>query len=144
MSSKLNLIGFTEEYLLDIPEIDEQHKRFFDLLAKIGDAAPDLYKVLDDDEVDAVVDVLDELRDYAMLHFRTEEAYMREVDYPGIAKQKSEHNRFMTDVIRMEAEFMNGSAIPAIKIRNFMHDWYREHILELDKPFSLFYKEKTG
>lgn len=141
MPPKLNLAGFTEEYVMDIPEIDEQHKAFFDLLDRIGQAAPDLYKVLDDDEVDGVVDVLDELRNYAMLHFRTEEAYMKEVDFPDLSKQKKAHNRFITDLIRLEAELLNGSAMPAITIRNFMHDWYRDHIMSMDKPFSSFYKE---
>ena len=141
MISKLNLAGFTEEYVVNIPEIDEQHKEFFDLLGKIETVAPDLYKVMDDDEVDDIVDVISELRDYALLHFRTEESYMQECNYPGLSDQKKEHNRFITDVIRMEAELMNGSAMPAIKIRNFMHDWYRDHIMEMDKPFSEFYSK---
>jgi len=143
MISKLNLAGFKEDYLVEIPEIDEQHKTFFDMLDKIAQVVPDMYKPLDDDEADELIDVIDELRDYAMDHFRTEEIYMRDVNYPDLAVQKKEHNRFITDVIRMEAELMNGSAMPAIKIRNFMHDWYRDHILNLDKPFSKFYRENS-
>ncbi|MGL1861703.1 MAG: hemerythrin family protein [Pseudodesulfovibrio sp.] len=143
MASKLNLVGFTEEYVMDIPEIDDQHKAFFDLLDKINDVAPDLYKPLSDEEVDDIVDVINELRDYALFHFRTEEAYMQEINYPELAKQKKEHNRFITDVIRMEAELMNGSSMPAIKVRNFMHDWYRGHIMSEDKPFGEFYKKNS-
>jgi len=139
-----SLAGFTDEYLIDIQELDEQHRTFFDLLEKIGATVSDFYKPLDDDEVDDVIDIMSELREYALLHFRTEESYMQETAYPGLAKQKQAHNRFITDVIRMEAELMNGSAIPAIKIRNFMHDWYRDHILELDKPFGKFYKENKA
>ncbi len=141
MSPTLNLAGFTKEYLIEIPELDEQHKQFFDLLSKISEIMPDLYKPLDDDEVDEIVDVIGELREYALLHFRTEEGYMNEVAYPGLPAQRKEHNRFITDVIRMEAELMNGSSMPAIKIRNFMHDWYRDHIMTLDKPFSEFYNK---
>ena len=144
MTPKLNLAGFTQEYVVGIPEIDEQHETFFDMLAKIGDVVPDLYKPLDDDEVDDLADVLDELREYAMMHFRSEESYMREVDYPEFSQQKKAHNRFITDVIRMEAELMNGSAVPAIKVRNFMHDWFRDHILSMDKTFAEFYKKTKG
>lgn len=144
MASRLNLAGFTQEYLVDIKELDEQHKTFFTLLDKIGNAVPDLYRPLSDEEADSLIDVLGELRDYALLHFRTEEGYMQEIDYPGLARQKREHNRFITDVIRMEGELMNGSAMPAIKIRTFMHDWYRDHILSLDKPFGQTYKKIKG
>lgn len=142
MPPKLNLAGFTEEYIVGVDEIDDQHREFFTLLDKIGDVVPDLYKPLDDEEVDDLLDVMYDLRDYALLHFRTEEGYMKEVDYPGLEKQRTEHNRFITDVIRMEAELMNGTAMPAIKVRNFMHDWYRDHILSLDKPFCEFYNKK--
>lgn len=141
MVSKLNLAGFTKEYTMNIPEIDEQHEHFFVLLDRIGEVAPDLYRPLEDDEVDDIIDVIDELRDYAMLHFRTEESYMRELNFPNLPLQKKEHNRFITDVIRLEAELMNGSAMPAIKIRNFMHDWYRDHIMNMDMPFADFYKK---
>jgi len=143
MLAKLNLAGFKEEYLMDIPEIDDQHKTYFEMLDKLGDVTSDLYKPLDDDEVDEVVDILNELRDYAMLHFRTEETYMKDVNYPGLSAQKKEHNRFITDVIRMEADLMNGSIVPLIKIQNFMHDWYRDHIMNLDKPFSEFYSKNS-
>ena len=143
MPSKLNLAGFASEYLMDIPEIDEQHKTLFGLLDTIGNATDDLYKPLSDDEVDDIIDVLDEFRNYALLHFRTEESYMQEIDYPDLPKQKNEHNRFITDIIRLEAELLNGSSMPAIKIRNFIHDWSRGHILEQDKPFGDFYKENS-
>ena len=36
---------------------------------------------------------------------------------------------------------MNGSAIPPIKVRTFMTEWCREHILNMDKPFGKFYKD---
>lgn len=141
MPPSLNLAGFIKEYVIGIPELDEQHETFFTMLDNIADVAPDLYKPLDDDEADALIDVIGELREYALLHFRTEEGWMREVEYPGLDKQKQAHNRFITDVIRMEAELLNGTAMPAIKVRNFMHDWYRDHILGLDKPFGEFYSK---
>ncbi len=141
MTQRLSLAGFTAEYVMDIEELDEQHRTFFTLLAKLATSVPDMYRPLDDEEADAVIDVLNELRDYAMLHFRTEEGYMQEIGYPGLEKQKREHNRFITDVIRMEGELLNGTVMPAIKLHNFMHDWYRDHILTLDKPFGQTYNK---
>lgn len=130
-----------EELVLDIPEIDEQHQTFHELMSKIGQVVPDMYKPMGDDQVDDVIDVLYDLREFAMLHFRTEEDYMSEVDYPELEQQISEHERFLTDLTRMEAELMNGSAIPAIKVFNFLNDWYQDHIRNLDKPFGEFYSK---
>lgn len=141
MVGKLNLAGFTKEYITDINEIDEQHQEFFDMLSKIESTFPDLYQPLDDDGVDDLVDILSGLRDYSLHHFGIEEGYMQEVDYPGLKAQKVAHNKFITDVIRMEAELMNGSSMPPIKVRNFISEWYREHIINLDKPFGEFYNK---
>lgn len=144
MAPKLNLAGFSKEYIIDIQEIDEQHEQFFDMLGKIDSVTDDLYRPLEDDEVDDLLDIMNDLRDYALHHFGTEEGYMQEVEYPGLKAQKKAHNKFITDVIRMEAELMNGSAIPAIKVHTFMAEWYREHIISMDKPFSSFYKDKKA
>ena len=138
MPSDPNSADFKKEYTIGIPELDEQHETFFTLLDTIADVAPDLYKPLDDDEADDLMDVLGKLRDHALLHFRTEESCMEEADYPGLDDQEEAHDRFMADLTRMEAEVMNGTAMPAIKIRNFVHDWLRDHLLELDRPFGEF------
>ncbi len=90
-----------------------------------------------------MLDVLIELRDFSLLHFRTEESYMQEKEFPGMAAHKSEHNRLVTDIIQMEAELMNGSAMPSIKIFNSLHNWYRDHILEMDKPFGELYNKNA-
>ena len=139
MSDNLKSPVFPESLHLGIPDLDEQHETFFAMLARVGDAVPDLYKVLDDDEADDVLDVLADLRDYALEHFGVEEGYMREVDYHDLSVQKAEHNRFISDVTRMEAELMNGTAIPAIKIHTFMHEWLEQHITEHDRPFGDYY-----
>ncbi|BCS90062.1 bacteriohemerythrin [Pseudodesulfovibrio sediminis] len=141
MSSKLNLAEYTKEYVIGIEELDEQHQSFFEMLTKIDAVAPDLYRPMDEDEADDILDILGELRDYALHHFGTEEGYMQEVKYPGLKAQKAAHNKFITDVIRMEAEIMNGSSMPPIKIRNFITEWYGEHILTMDKPFGTFYSK---
>lgn len=143
MAPKLNLAGFSQEYLMDIPEIDEQHKSYFELLDTMTEVVDDFYTPMTEDEADGVIDILDRLREYALVHFHTEEGYMAEAKYPGLEAQRNEHNRFITDVIRMTGEIMNGTAMPAIKIRNFMHDWYRDHILTMDKPFSEYYRQRS-
>ncbi|MEF2229574.1 MAG: hemerythrin family protein [Pseudodesulfovibrio sp.] len=144
MAPNLNLAGFSREYLIGIPELDDQHQTFFTMLDRIAEVAPDLCRPLEEAEADALVDIIGELREYALLHFRTEEGCMKEADYPGLDEQKKDHNRFITAVIRMEGEILNGMAVPPIKARNFMHDWCRDHILNMDKRFGEFQKQNKG
>lgn len=144
MPSDSNSADFKKKYTIGIPELDEQHETFFTLLNTITGVARDLYSPLDEDEADDLVDVLGEVREYALLHFQTEEDLMREAGYHGLEGQEEAHARFISDLTRMEAEVMNGTAIPAIKIRNFVHDWLRDHILELDREFGEFHKKNKA
>jgi len=142
MSSNTISPVFPEKLVLGIPDLDQQHEGYFAMAAKLGKVVPDVRRVLDDDEVDAVLDILADLRDFALEHFVSEEDLMREVDYPGLDTQVEEHHKFISDVGQMEVQLMNGSAIPVIKIYQFVYDWFADHILEHDVPFGEFYKNK--
>lgn len=133
---------FPEKLTLGIPDLDRQHETYFTMAARLGKAVPDIRRVLDDDEVDAVLDILADLRDYALEHFATEETLMGEADYPELEPHSDEHNKFILDIGQMEAELMNGSAIPVVKVHQFVHDWFEDHIREHDKRFGEFYTNK--
>jgi len=141
MAPTRNPAGFSPEYKVDIPEIDEQHATFFAMLARIDTVADDLYRPLEDDGVDEVLDIMDEIRKHAQDHFGTEEGYMEEVGYPGLDDHRTAHERFLDGIVRMEGELLNGSAVPPVKIRTFLADSCRDHILSMDKPFGQFYNK---
>ncbi|BDQ35117.1 bacteriohemerythrin [Pseudodesulfovibrio portus] len=141
MSTTRNSAGFSPECEVSIPEIDEQHATFFDMIERIGTVADDLYRPLDDDAVDEALDIMAEIREHAQAHFGTEEGYMQEVDYPGLDDHRTAHERFLDDIARLEGELLNGSAVPPIKVRTFLTESCRGHILSMDKPFGQFYNK---
>lgn len=144
MASKLNMAGFSKEHVVEIQEIDEQHETFFDMLGKIDTVADDLYRPLDDDGVDDVLDIMSEIREFAQAHFGTEEGYMEEVDYPDLDTHKAAHDKLLDDIVRMEGELLNGSSVPPIKIRTFLADSSLEHIISQDMAFGKFYKKNKN
>ncbi|MBG0791213.1 MAG: hemerythrin family protein [Desulfovibrionaceae bacterium] len=141
MASNRNSAGTSTEYVIDIREIDEQHERIFDILDRIETVAEDLYRPLDDDEVDDALDIMGELRECAREHFGTEEGYMEEADYPALDDHRAAHEKFIDDLIRMEGELLNGSSVPPVKIHAFLAESCREHILSMDSPFGDFYNK---
>lgn len=143
MAAKPTPPGFSSELVLDIRELDEQHEALFSMLGRIDTVSPDMYRQLDDDETDAMLDIMNDLRDFAMQHFSLEENLMDEADYPGLDDQQGAHERFLDDLVRMEAELMNGTSVPPVKLHGFLADWFAEHIRELDRPFAEFRKESA-
>ncbi|EGB16422.1 hemerythrin-like metal-binding protein [Pseudodesulfovibrio mercurii] len=138
MSAKQNPAGFTPELTLGVRELDEQHETLFRMLDRIDTVSPDMYRQLDDDETDAMLDIMNDLKDAALQHFGYEENLMDETDYPGLDDQQDAHERFIDDLIRLEAELMNGTSVPPVKLHAFLADWFADHVRELDRPFAEF------
>lgn len=143
MAAKPIPSGFSPELALGVPELDEQHKTLFSMLGRISAVSPDMYRQLDDDETDEMLDIMNDLKDFAMQHFGFEENLMDEADYPGLDDQQDAHERFLDDLVRMEAELMNGTSVPPIKLHGFLADWFADHIRELDRPFAEFRKKSA-
>ena len=107
-----------EEYKIGVEQIDEQHKKLFELADKA-------YMLLKDelviDKYDKIVEILEELKEYTIFHFRSEEEYMQSIGYKRLFTQKVEHDNFIK-----ELEDVDYSSIDAkqdeslVKILNFL------------------------
>lgn len=120
-----------EEYKIGVANIDEQHKKLFELADKAYMLLKDELAV---DKYDKIVHILEELKEYTMFHFKSEEEYMESINYKRLFTQKIEHEQFIKTL-----ENVDYSAIDAkqdeslVKILNFLNDWLVEHILKTDK-----------
>jgi hemerythrin len=115
-----------------VEEIDAQHRELFrraaDLLGGIRRGDPG--------EIGALVDYLHR---YAVTHFGAEEAAMREGRYPGYARHKAEHDRFIEDLLQIAAEHdEGGGAFVAVRIDHWLGGWLREHVSGTDKELGRF------
>lgn len=128
-------------YSVHLEEIDEQHKRFFELINSIYDLL-DLKKV----EPERLLIVLTHLGDYAFYHFATEEGYFKIFRYENTDDHIREH-----DVFRAKAkEFLersrrlNGAdAYPLVtEIAEFAKGWLEHHIMVEDKKYMPLFRAK--
>ena len=81
---------FTDDCLIGVEEIDNEHRRLFEL---INDTAELLEKV--DVNRNDVTELFRELNDYAVLHFAHEEEYMEKIDDPELPRQRQMHQAFV-------------------------------------------------
>ena len=80
---------FTEDCLIGIPKIDEEHRKLFGLINE----AADLLSVTPLAPAN-VQKILSELNSYVATHFAHEEAYMAEINDPELPQQQLEHKAF--------------------------------------------------
>lgn len=122
---------FKEEFRSGIEQIDAEHKRLFEI-------ADQLYKLMVDefipDKYDYILQVLNELKDYAATHFKHEEEYMMKIRYRKLISQKAEHDEFITKISEYDFDKIDENQRQVIlDLLEFLNDWLIHHILESDK-----------
>ena len=114
-------------YSVGDPEIDIQHKGLFAL-------ANALDEQLSDDQLELM---LRELSKYAMNHFAAEEQLMLELAYPRRSQHVGHHNTLILQLKRLSRQDFKETR-NIIALRDFIHEWLREHIMKEDQGYAQF------
>lgn len=124
-----------EEYFTGIDLIDQEHKRLFEL-------AEETYQILKQeftpDKYDYIQALLQELKNYTIMHFEHEEQYMEEIGHKKLYTQKIQHEGFRRKLDElMNQDNLNGALEEQDQvvedILQFLTDWLVSHILNNDK-----------
>ena len=124
-----------DEFKTGIDFIDEQHSRLFEI-------ADEAYNLLKNDftidKFDKVIDLIDELKDYTVFHFKSEEEYMDSINYKKRFTQKIEHDAFLKKLEEVDYRVIDKDPDEYIlKILEFLNQWLTGHILHNDKLIGM-------
>lgn len=123
-----------DEYLTGIDQIDQEHRRLFEITQeayelKNNEFIPDKY--------DNISELLHELKDYTIQHFQHEEAYMESIQYKRMFTQKIQHQAFIEKLEEFNLDHLDDDSDEMIvEILEFLTSWLVEHILENDKKIG--------
>lgn len=129
------LIEWREEYSVNVEIIDKQHKRLFEILNQFYN---DIMEIRGQDSIKKVVN---DLSEYAVIHFKTEEDIMLKIDYPDYKMHKKEHDTFVNKVVELHKKLQSGEFVLSIEVLNFLKDWLINHILKVDKNYVDFFNK---
>lgn len=120
-----------EEYLIGVEQIDKEHTVLFAIADEIYELCKNEFVP---DKFDHITNLIQRLRDYAIMHFEHEEAYMESIQYKRMFTQKIQHDNFKRKLDTMDLEIIDDDQEQAIEeLLKFVTDWLVEHILETDK-----------
>lgn len=127
--------AFTDQYKTGITLIDHEHERLFEIVKETKEViqAELLY-----DKYDEIIHILNELKDYTVMHFQDEESYMERIGYTGLALQRYAHAAFvdrlnginLDDVDDNQKEYLD-------ELLQFLLNWLTNHILKMDKQIPV-------
>ncbi|QJB56308.1 bacteriohemerythrin [Pseudodesulfovibrio sp. zrk46] len=129
-------IDWSSKNRVGITEVDNQHKKLFDLLNSLHQAT------VNGEEQSALGRILDELVDYTVYHFETEEKLFLEYGYPGYEDHKEVHDDLTRQAVELQEEFREGSVTISFDLLDFLNDWLVTHTTGLDQEMAMFFKGK--
>ncbi len=88
-----------------------------------------------------MINLLSNLEDYALTHFKTEEAYMASISYPRLAEHKDLHRKYSKRVLDFTLVYLNQNSNNPSEVLKFLRNWWTHHILEEDSKYALHVKE---
>jgi len=130
------LIQWNDSLSVNVKEIDRQHQRLVGMINELNDA------MRQGKGNEVLKKTVRELIQYAATHFRTEEKYFDQFQYPDAAGHKKEHADFTRKVSDFKDGFEKGTLGLSIQVMGFLSDWLQNHIKGVDKKYGPFFNEK--
>ena len=109
--------------------LDSQHKELIELVNEVnGDAD--------------LAEVLEGLRHYREVHFRTEEDLLQAADYPDLEEHRKFHDAFRSWLDGVMAAHRTGHDDDAVRwnVHHYLCVWLANHLLVHDKAFAPWLK----
>ena len=129
------MIEWKDKYSVGISVIDEEHKKLIGILNKA------IFTKGHNDNPEELKEVLREMTNYALTHFRTEETYMKEFKYPEYQDHKEEHRDFSTGIIAYHEKVIKGDSQIANEIIEYLKWWLVNHIQVTDRKYINCFRE---
>jgi hemerythrin-like metal-binding protein len=120
---------------VDVPEIDEDHRRLVDLFNLLNHA------VADGESRDYTEALLDELIACTIWHFKHEERLMLKYGYKGLAEHQSEHAGLIDSAMALQQKFLSGGSPASSEDIEFLEHWLTGHIYGADMDLGAFLGE---
>ncbi len=126
------MIQFTDDCLMGVEQLDEEHRHLFDLL---GRGMYMLHNEYSGDQYSAIKALLEELEEYAERHFVHEEQYMEQLRDPELILQRSQHMFFKERILEFLVKNIDDEDRQRDMLEdliNFLARWLYHHIIGSD------------
>lgn len=125
------MVKWKSDYEIGVSLIDEQHRKLFEIANSAYELLRNDFYV---DKYDKIIEILAELKDYTVFHFKSEEEYMLSIGYKRFLSHKVEHENFINEINNINLAEIDANQDESVKeLLGFVVDWIDKHILDQDK-----------
>lgn len=125
-------IIWIDEYSVGVKQFDIQHQTILNELNK-------LYLSFESvSESEDLQVILQNLNNYAIVHFKTEEQLLEKYKYHDLLTQKNEHQLYQQKIDNLMQRFDTEGHGVMLETIGFIADWWMGHIQGCDKEYTRF------
>ena len=137
MDVPLSIPRIDKKYSIGIPEMDAQHVRWIQLIEEFRSVADGGLE--EQAHIDAAACALEQLLQYTISHFKSEEQLLAAQNYPHLEDHKKQHRELAAIVTRLleEARAQSSRKTP-LKLNFLATIWLLEHITHEDVKYARF------
>lgn len=132
---QLASLEWSEKFTLNIQSMDEEHKQ-------IVDSINSLVIAINDERESDVAKGIDALAKIAINHFRDEENFLKEINYPDFASHKRIHESLLAQLTEYRGAY-GTPAFDSFKFVRFVQKWLLSHILGVDSQYAEYYQKQN-
>lgn len=133
---RMAYIQWSEQYMIGIEEIDVQHEKLFELVNSMHEA------VINGDYPSVGEKILEDLMDYILEHFATEEKLFLAENYPHYEKHKQEHDLLARQAFDIQEDFKDQKILLTFELLDFLSDWLKKHTTSSDLKYAQFLQHR--
>ncbi len=87
--------------------------------------------------------ILSMMTDYCLEHFKKEENYMKEFNYPYFEEHKQMHNEYKYKVAKYNIDLFGENPTDPEEIILYIKNWWTNHILKYDLKYESYKKSNN-
>ncbi len=126
----MSFYNWTDDLTVGNQAVDDQHKKIIDLINRYHDTLEQK------GTRSALVADFKAIADYAIRHFRDEEAQMERCRYPQLERHRIIHKQLLDWVGTLGQQPASGVAAVESQIQFFLKSWLTAHIKGIDQQYS--------
>lgn len=123
------LMAWDKNMSVGVEVLDEQHRKLIEIINEA-------YAAIQKHDEPAMADLIDKMRDYALMHFATEEELLKKHGYPELEDHKFQHAKFNNDVDEFKKKLYEKTNLSQIFL--FLSRWLTTHIMDEDRKYTSY------
>ena len=122
----MGYIKLTSTFQTRVRAMDAEHERLVEIINH-------MYEIYEKKgSQSSLVTVLDDLLEYGRRHFANEEAYMRQIQFPGLTAHQLVHKDLISQATHLKRRLVDGEVGVDEDTFRFLQNWLMGHIVGTD------------